>query len=35
LRPNGLLMGFPNIVSEEEASNLCQQLAILVNGCLT
>ncbi|TPG64322.1 PLP-dependent aminotransferase family protein [Ewingella americana] len=35
LRPNGLLMGFPNIVSEEAASNLCQQLAILVNGCLT
>lgn len=26
LRPNGLLMGFPNIVSEEEAKHLCQRL---------
>ncbi|MGC6389906.1 PLP-dependent aminotransferase family protein [Ewingella sp. S1.OA.A_B6] len=26
LRPNGLLMGFPNIVSEEQAKHLCHRL---------
>lgn len=32
LRPNGLLMGFPNIVSEEQAKQLCQRLADLFGG---